>query len=318
MILPSLRMRAVVNDPRVVAFIASPSYSGSTLLSLLLGSHPEIATVGEATGLKEKADATVFACSCGENLLACTFWQSVTRGMTERGHSFDPAASRLRYLFGKSRVTRILRSRTLRSATLDAVRDRLVHFWPGHGADVGAMNERNVAFVESVLELTGKRIFADASKDAIRVPFLRSSRRLDVRVIHLVRDVRGNVNSIRKNQGLNVHDGALMWRNAHRTIERIAGPQTGPYLRIRYEDLCLSEEQTLRTIYDFLGTPYAPPPPTVGEGLHVIGNRMRLNAGQKVRVDDSWRKELAADQLAAIAAVAQDLSRRYGYDLKQA
>ena len=176
------------------------------------------------------------------------------------------------------------------------------------------MTARNVAFIESVLELTGRSVFADASKDAIRVRFMRSGK-LDVRVIHLVRDPRGNVNSIRKNQGRPAREGAKMWRNAHATIERLAGPQYGAYLRVRYEDLCSAEEQTLGRIHDFLSLPHAPVPPVFGDSLHVIGNRMRLAPDRVVRADESWRHQLTSQDLRDIRGVAGPLSARYGYDL---
>ena len=48
-------------------YIMSPSFSGSTLLTFLMGAHPSVATVGElkATSL---GDIDEYDCSCGSRI----------------------------------------------------------------------------------------------------------------------------------------------------------------------------------------------------------------------------------------------------------
>lgn len=75
-----------------LAYILAASHSGSTLLSMLLGSHPRVATVGE---LKLSASAmgkiSRYRCSCGEFIRQCNFWRKVKKGMAARGFEFDIA-----------------------------------------------------------------------------------------------------------------------------------------------------------------------------------------------------------------------------------
>ena len=52
-------------------YVASPSYSGSTLLTMLLAEHPEVATIGEMKGGQE--DLSSYRCSCGALFAACPF-----------------------------------------------------------------------------------------------------------------------------------------------------------------------------------------------------------------------------------------------------
>ncbi len=67
--------------------------------------------------------------------------------------------------------------------------------WPAARRRWKALVARNEAFVESVLDVTGKEVFVDTSKDRLRVKALRNFSPFDVRAIHLIRDVRGVVAS---------------------------------------------------------------------------------------------------------------------------
>ena len=60
-----------------LVYIASPSYSGSTLLTFLLNAHRDVATMGELKW--GPIDLETYCCSCGELLTACPFWQDVAR-----------------------------------------------------------------------------------------------------------------------------------------------------------------------------------------------------------------------------------------------
>jgi hypothetical protein len=69
-------------------YITSSSYSGSTLLSFLLNTHPEIFTVGEMDGWNYGEDET-FECSCGRILCECPFFRRVARAFADEGLPFD-------------------------------------------------------------------------------------------------------------------------------------------------------------------------------------------------------------------------------------
>jgi hypothetical protein len=79
-----------MSDSTNLVYIMGHGYSGSTLLTFLLGSHPEIATVGEVgIAPKAKGKPEEFLCSCKAPIRECDFWQQVTRGMKDRGYDFD-------------------------------------------------------------------------------------------------------------------------------------------------------------------------------------------------------------------------------------
>ncbi len=65
------------NNKPAIIYIAGNGRSGSTLLDMLLGSLPNLWTVGEANVIPwefEKRDAK---CGCGKSLYECPFWTEV-------------------------------------------------------------------------------------------------------------------------------------------------------------------------------------------------------------------------------------------------
>ena len=57
-----------------LVYILAPSHSGTTLLARLLGSHPDVYTVGELQPLIS-GDITKYRCSCGALIRECGFWR---------------------------------------------------------------------------------------------------------------------------------------------------------------------------------------------------------------------------------------------------
>ena len=75
---------AACGEKARVLYIACSSFSGSTLLSFLLNSHPKIVTLGHTTGWHFDDDET-FLCSCGEPIQSCAFYQSMSRAFRDFG-----------------------------------------------------------------------------------------------------------------------------------------------------------------------------------------------------------------------------------------
>ena len=73
------------------AFIISPSYSGSTLLSMLLAHHPRLSTLGEFLDNKERRfrDGEGDYCSCGEKLAECPFMADLAASVHAKGVDFS-------------------------------------------------------------------------------------------------------------------------------------------------------------------------------------------------------------------------------------
>ncbi len=207
--------------------------------------------------------------------------------------------------------------RPLRNTFLEEVRDCLVPFFPGYRKAIETIERRNLHFAKAVLEVTGKTFFADAQKDSIRIKFLRDIDELDLRVVHLVRDLRAGTASFMKNQGIgDPAKAARLWLIANMNSER-AKRYLSPdrWLKITYDDLCLNTQGVMDRIADFVGTRHSPVPSDVyAPEHHIIGNRMRLKRDGTVRADNSWKDKLSEQQLRVIAQVAGEANRRFGFD----
>jgi hypothetical protein len=237
--------------------------------------------------------------------------------MSTRGFQFDVAHFDTAFELGASPVTRRLRTGSLRSHQIETLRDLVGRLWPGQTHQLKKIGARNQALVESILYLTGKSVFLDASKDHMRIKYLRRFTDLDISVIHLVRDPRGVVNSfLNHKKWMDTRTAARRWANFNRNMERqLRALHMDRQIRIRYEDLCCDVSGTLECLGRFCGV-------QPGQFLddyrsvahHIIGNRMRLRNSSKVELDERWKNALSITQLEEITHIAGPLCRAYGYN----
>ena len=179
-------------------YIMSASHSGSTLLTLLLAAHPEIATIGETSAVTANGSGDTGLCSCGVKLRQCSFWEQVCNRMAARGVDARAADFSTEFRIPKSRsADRLLRAE-YRGRSFETLRDLLLSCSPAWRARGKTILATNVALVESVREVCGARVFLDSSKEPHRLKFLLRAPSLSVKVIHLVRDGRGVAASYRR------------------------------------------------------------------------------------------------------------------------
>jgi hypothetical protein len=294
-------------------YIASPSYSGSTLLTLLLNAHPSIATVGELKW--GNIDLENYECSCGSLLRECTFWENVVARMEAEGlhFSLQRPATAFRHA-SRPWLDRVARSR-VRGRLYESARSLALASSPTARQSWSYIQRVNRAAIEIILDLQGGRIFLDGSKDPVRLQYLLESGDYDVRIIQLVRDGRGVVYSAIKNAGDVAETAALEWRRTHEQIERLARRLgDGRFFRMRYEDLCSEPDATMDRVCAFLGIETQQLTKSCWTAEHhVLGNRMRLRRDLEIKLNEAWRDALDSQALDAVERIGGPLNRRYGY-----
>src|SRR5437867_1823222 len=224
-------------------YIASPSFSGSTLLAMLLGGHPRIATIGEMKGGQE--DLSSYACSCGALFVKCPFWTRLIAALATRGFIYDLSDRRTMPAFRMpaSPIADRFMRRPYGGATFELLRSLLFRSWPGCSRRLEHLRRYNEAFIDLVLQFYGASVFLDSSKDPVRISYLARIPSLQLYVLHLIRDGRGVANSTRKHLGMSIHEASVEWRETHREIERVTRRFChGRVLRVRYEDLCVDPD----------------------------------------------------------------------------
>ena len=304
-----------------MAYILSASHSGSTLLAMLLGAHPEACTVGELRA-PSMGDTDTYQCSCGRRIKDCEFWIKVSQTMKRKGIAdFDIThASTSIFEVNNPYLHRLL-APLQRGPVLELARDLALACsgeWRRHLTNV---QDRNAALVEVLQELTGAKIIIDSSKSVLHLKYLIRKPSLKIKVVRLIRDGRavslslighGLKGSTRQET---IVAAAREWRRSNEAAELLLNRlPSSEWLGIQYEDLCLQPEPTMRRICQFLGLDSE----LINLDFrsreqHVLGNEMRLRSTSEIRLDERWRKQLSTEDLSAFDRVAADLNRKYGY-----
>jgi hypothetical protein len=321
-----------------LVYLLAASHSGSTLLAMLLGAHPELCTVGELK-LTSLGDVRRYRCGCGELITACPFWSAVVTRLRAEGVPFELGTSATDFASGASRAARRLLSPLHRSAPLELVRDAALALTPGWRSHLAQRQINNAALAAAVLDLTSRRAIVDSSKIGVRLKFLLRNPRLDVKVVRLTRDGRavsltymdpfgfadakrpelrgGGQGDHRDAERLPMDRAAREWRRANEEAEAICRTlEPSRFVTVRYEDLCADPDATLARTFRFIGVE----PLTRARMLatpqqrHVVGNGMRLDWDGAVKLDERWRGALDATALAVFDRVAGALNRRLGYE----
>ena len=82
---------------RRIVYISSLPYSGSTLLGILLSSHPRLVGLGEIQGVINKGINIQRICTCGASAGKCPIWGNVVRELST--HPDMPTELVYQYLF---------------------------------------------------------------------------------------------------------------------------------------------------------------------------------------------------------------------------
>lgn len=309
----SIRPRSI----RVI-YIMGYGRSGSTLLDLVLGNHPQITSAGELSSYAEWRDRNL-DCACGEKILDCAFWSAVEE---KTRLPFDSETEqKLRLAVEPRRQARFLVEGRISPSVLSEYRD--------------LMESR----FQAIAKASGNSVIVDSSKSAGmalgRAYALQQHTGLDVRVIHLVRDGRGVVWSALKRPGSPerkpAHKSRFMmalrtsasWRIANQTTLGIAEKlDPGTVVRLRYEDFVAQPARELSRIGELAGMDLSPVIDKVeGEeplapGHNIAGNRLRFQGNIGLAPDFEWRERLSARYRLMQTFIAGKVARQFGYGVR--
>jgi len=305
---------------RPIQYVSMPGspYTGSTLLGFLLNEHPACVSIGAATGLTRRVDLSDYRCSCGRPFQECEFWNQIAARTRALGHPvnvFETNFWNTHLRLSINRYVNALLIRSLGSEPLNDLRDALVGRLPQVRRAISEMGWNTWSLASAVLEATGKSVFVDTARDHQRPKYLSVHPLLDVKVIHLTRDARGNSASIMKHTGVDVATAARQWRHYNveaARMKRFVAPES--WMSLHYQDLCSDPRGVLNEIFDFLKVDRVTEHGFGDRDHHIIGNSMRLKGLAEIKEDLSWQKTLGSEDLALIARIAGPASRSLGFD----
>lgn len=321
---------------RQIVFIAGSGHSGSTLLDMCLGGHPDIAALGETGFLYFYAHnmSSRDFCTCGETIEACPFWTKVTgelallRDMKKEDvlQDFilsDPAQVRFddaghyqerlpsQHYINPSFIRPWLG--LLGSGALFKFASRYSKVLETR---LRAAGNRMLLF-DAVLNIGEKSIALDSTKNPGSLKecwMLRSN--IPVKFIAMHRDGRGVAASHARRLKITFPQAVRMWRNE--IIKWWVVSLTIPkkdILTLHYESFTANPEAELRRVCDFLSIPYHDNMLDFRNSRHNIGgNMMRFRKDEtKITLDERWRLDLDAQQLKSFAKIAGWVNRLLGY-----
>jgi hypothetical protein len=326
--------------PVKVLKITGLGRSGSTILDVVLGNHPQIESVGEVMNLIRTGWISQESlrgidpkrlrrrlCTCGKRLdvpnidtpsEACPFWSSVRREWVERtdGDSIETYPKLQNEFELKRRWPRLLYEKRRPSALFRSYA-RLTR-----------------AFFESIRAVSGKPVIVDSSKSAAGAFALGMIPGIDLYLVHLVRDGRGVITSLRKSFEKDLqagimwdHKGHPMWKTIVRwVVQNLASEwvciQLGPKrtMRLRYEDFVADPKTALERIgslieldlTDVANAASSGKPMQVGHNIG--GNRTKKSGIITLRPDaEEWKTALSPTEQRLSWMLMGWLMRRYGY-----
>ena len=309
----------MVETKEVYAYIAAPSRSGSTILAILLDTHPRITSVGELRPAYVPGRPGRPTCSCGKEIEECDFWRKVEHILQSSRQSYFQSHSDLDWSSLWSRIEFY----PLSSRPLDRARKRLFAFFSDKRAMAHHWSALHLSVAQAAMQAQATQIFVDGSKQFYFLSHLATSPKtrelFHFRVIHLVRDVRGVVASmIRHVEPLErlraVKRIADYWVRNHRVVERLCQNDLAPseYLLVHYGRLCKDPCKELRRISDFFCIEYDFKIRDIQKtDYHVHGNRVRKVGLSDIQEDHRWEQELSVQEVELIERVAGALNRKY-------
>lgn len=296
-------------------YILSAGRSGSTLLNLLLGSHPEAIAVGELTHLPKNLSLNNH-CSCGSPVRECGFWREVYQTF---GIADDPYAMELGFIgatkvVDKKKMTRKYRLEwKFRHSVMSA---RWRFGLPIRSRRFQRSIDTTLWLYEAIREVSGAHLIVDASKSYMKGIGLYRRSPWNTRMILLTRDGRASFFSHLKGES-KLERALQAWNHYYRhALPLIAKGVRGDHLlRVRYEDLATNPEAELRRICAFVGLPFDATMLDFRSTVHhvVNGNRMRHGKERRIQLDRAWETELAPAHRAYFERHAGEVNRKLGY-----
>jgi Sulfotransferase family len=294
-----------------VLYVMGLYRSGSTILDIVLANHPAMVGVGELRNLAYHVAGRPETCACGNPVERCSFWRAVQQRWREQAGG-DALA---RFAALEERFERI--------RALPAV--FLARVMPS-----SAFTEYvrlTATLYEAIAAESGREIVVDSSKYPARALALLFGAAVDLRIVHLVRDGRAVIWSMRRKESTEMELAASQvaphtsrqWLLTNLTsglVTALAGERA---IRVRYEDFVTNPREQLSRIGALAGVDMRDLVRRVLEGdsldvAHTVaGNRVRMGGRVTLRMDDEWKSRLAPADREVFWRKAGWLAVRYGY-----
>jgi len=290
-----------------VIYIMGCGRSGTTILDIVLGNHSGFLSLGE---LNNSMDAwnKKRICSCGVPVRQCRIWKNV-------GNIFfrnDSGGEHYRIANYQNDIERQI---SIIKHILGLYDSSMIHEYHSYIYNIFRL----------LKESSSAKAIIDSSKSVGRALALLKNAKIDVQIIHLVRDPRGVYFSFQKKNLItptkNIWSLAAYW-NSVNFLASLVRLRFGDkkVLRVRYEDLISNTDLTIDKIADFINEDLSDVKIKLRDevpmerGHLASGNRIRKQKILlKLQPDFEWMKRLKLHQRIIITTNCSPLMIAYRY-----
>lgn len=299
-----------------VIYIMGAGHIGSTILDIVLGSHPHFESLGEVSkyhrnGWTPDNNRT---CSCGASVYECSFWVAVREKWMQLTGQPDPeryVSLQRKFESSGSGWTKLLWNSISPSADFKQFKD-----W-------------TASFYEAIHQVGGKPVLVDSSLTPRRAFALAKNPGIDLHLIHMVRDGRGVIWSLMK-PGKQILTKEYIpappikttryWISANLQSLLVFNQVPEEKRRlVRYEDFVTNPSLTVQKIGEWVGEDLSAVISDAGltnpnPVRHTVGgNRVRMQKDIRIRADFAWQENLSQKDRQLFWRTAGWLARRFGY-----
>ena len=285
-----------MRKPIDLIYILSSGHSGSTLIDLILGSHSSIESVGEINKFSEYF------------------------------------ASSSKTVNGSKKVKCNCRLPITECSYWSQVREKLDSSIVSNINLENNFAERNYQLMSAILQVSGKKIICDSSKNIKRLSPLLFSDLFNVYIVHLVRDGRAYGFSMKSKQEriiakygsfdnynkekYNYYKAINKW-NKGNIYKHNKFKQLPNYYLLRYEDIVANPEKYISEILKLIDLKFESTQLEFYNFTHhnIDGNGMRMKTRQEIKKDTRYLEKLSARDWWLGTAIGWRALREFNYPL---
>jgi len=288
-------------DKKIIFYLVSPRYSGSTLLGFVLGYFDDVSTIGERRKFYTKAlapDDNEKRCSCGKAFTECDNWNSIKEKFLKKSDGIYPNSNFTQFFLFK----KFLYNRIQNKLFVPAIAKRLLPksllrkiFAP--------LIKANQHLIDSILELDHNSIFFDTSKGINHAIYLSllDEKEYELKVMFLTRLPQAQVSSAMKHNDWSVEKATEVYIKEMNHNLNLFKAWNVDMIHMTYEEFCREPVAKTKELAAFAGIDAS----TLGDELnfrdkeqHIMGNeKMRLGSSSTISERFDWKDRLSADQI---------------------
>lgn len=266
-----------------VVYIASLGHSGSTLLDKILGSYKNNFSVGELNFWDfyintenhngDKIYHDFKTCSCGSKVINCEFWKKILK--------------KRKYLVN----TRELKNE----------RRSILGFFlfPWKKIENISISNNDYFFLlkdiyyENLKFNKNFNYIVDSSKFRNKLVQLIQDKKIDLKIIFLIRDGRGVSYSYEKNENKNFIWANLYWIWTNLILYKIVKKSKRKFIIFNYDNFAKNPNKNIQKLENFLNLDLSNYVRNINKTVYhnIAGNNMRFKKFKGIKYDQKWKRE---------------------------